>query len=67
LCHSKQDGVQCKKKLPALQSGKIRTVIMNAAGSFWGYRDEWPTQEEAESVKRAREILAAGIAKNGHR
>lgn len=62
LCHSKQDGAQCETKLPALQAGKVRIVDMYAAGSFWGYRDEWPDTETAASVIRAREILAAGLA-----
>lgn len=61
LCHSKQDGAQCKKTLPALQAGKVRVVDMNAAGTFWGYSDEWPDAETAKSVIRAREILAAGV------
>lgn len=34
---------------------------MNAAGTFWGYSDEWPDAETAKSVIRAREILAAGV------
>lgn len=42
LCHSRQDGVQCEKTLPAPHAGKIRVVEMKVAGSFWGYRDEWP-------------------------
>jgi hypothetical protein len=61
LCHSKQDGAQCQMTLPALQAGKVRVIDLNAAGSFWGYRDEWADPETAASVMRAREILAAGI------
>ena len=61
LCNSRQDGVQCQKGLPALQAGKVRVVDMNAAASFWGYRDEWPDAQTAASVIRAREILAAGV------
>jgi hypothetical protein len=62
LCHSKQDGTQCETRLPLLLPGKVRRVIMNAAASFWGYRDEWPDAETAASVMRAKETLAAGIA-----
>lgn len=62
LCHSKQNGARCEEKLPALQAGKVRVVDMCAAGSFWGYRDEWMDAETAASVVRAREILAAGLA-----
>jgi hypothetical protein len=29
---------------------------------FWGYTDEWPDAEMTESIQRAREVLAAGIA-----
>lgn len=61
LCHSRQDGAQCRSMLPPLLAGKVRIVEMNAAGSFWGYRDEWPDTGTAASVMRAREILAAGI------
>lgn len=61
LCNSKQDGAQCKMMLPALQAGKVRVADMYAAGSFWGYRDEWTDAETAASVIRAREILAAGV------
>lgn len=61
LCQSKQDGARCEKMLPVLQAGKVRVVDMYAAGSFWGYRDEWPDAETAASVIRAREILAAGV------
>jgi len=61
LYHSRQGGVQCEKMIPALQAGKVRVVDRYAAGSFWGYRDEWPDAETAASVIRAREILAAGV------
>ena len=63
LCHSRQDGVQCEKSLPALEAGKVREVDMYAAASFWGYRDIWPDAEIAASLIRAREILAGGLAK----
>jgi hypothetical protein len=63
LCHSRQDGVQCEKTLPAPHAGKIRVVEMNAAGWFWGHRDEWPDAETAASINRAREILARGLTK----
>lgn len=61
LCHSKQDGAQCEKMLPAMQAGKVRRVYIQAAGSFWGYRDEWADAETSASVIRACEILAAGV------
>jgi hypothetical protein len=41
----------------------IRSVEINAAAHFWGYTDIWPDAEMTESVQRAREVLAAGIAK----
>lgn len=63
LCHSRQNGVECEKTLPALQAGKVRVVDMSATGSFWGYRDEWPDAETAASVIRAHEILASGLTK----
>lgn len=62
LCHSRQDGVQCEKTLPARQAGKVRVVDRYAAGSFWGCRDEWPDAETAASVIRARDLLAPGLA-----
>lgn len=62
LCHSKQDGARCEKEMPSLQAGKVRVIDMYAAGSFWGYRDEWLDAETAASILRAREILAAGVA-----
>lgn len=61
LCHSRQDGIQCHKTLPAQQAGKVRVVDMHAAASFWGYSDEWPDAQTTASVIRAREILAAGV------
>lgn len=61
LCNSKQDGARCKMTLPVLQAGKVRVIEMCAAGSFCGYRDEWPDTETAASVIRARGILAAGV------
>jgi len=41
----------------------VRSVEMNAAAHFWGYTDEWPDAEMIESIQRAREVLAAGIAR----
>ena len=61
LCHSKEHGQICEAKLPPLMPGKVRIVDMYAAASFWGYRDAWPDAQAAESVTRAREILAAGV------
>ena len=63
LCHSRQDGSQCAATLPPLQPGKVRVVDMNAAASFWGYRDVWPDAQQAAAVMRAREILAAGLTR----
>jgi hypothetical protein len=40
----------------------VRSVEINAAAHFWGYTDEWPDAEMTESLQRAREALAAGIA-----
>ena len=40
----------------------VRSVEINAAAHFWGYTDEWPDAEMTESLQRAREVLAAGIA-----
>jgi hypothetical protein len=63
LCNSKVDGRICESKLPSLdrEHGYVRHVYMNTAASFWGYRDAVATAEEAKSVNRAKEILAAGI------
>lgn len=55
LCHSRQDGAQCEAKLPSLLLGKVRIVDMNAAASFWGYRDVEPDDETAASVVRPRD------------
>jgi hypothetical protein len=41
----------------------VRIIEINAAGSFWGYTYTWLDPEMAESLNRARQILAAGIAK----
>jgi len=49
-------------KLPPLPPGMVRSVEINAAAHFWGYTDEWPDAEMTESIQRAREVLAAGIA-----
>jgi hypothetical protein len=40
----------------------VRCVEINAAAHFWGYTDEWPDAEMTESLQRAREVLAAGVA-----
>ena len=62
LCCSKAHGHLCKAKLPPLPPGMIRSVEINAAAHFCGYTDEWPDAEMTESLQRAREVLAAGIA-----
>jgi hypothetical protein len=41
----------------------VRSFEMNAAAHFGGYTDDWPDAEMTESLQRAREVLAAGIAK----
>ena len=63
LCGSKAHGNLCEAKLPPLPPGMVRSVEINAAAHFWGYTDEWPDAEMTESIQRAREVLAAGIAK----
>jgi len=40
----------------------VRSVEINAAAHFSGYTDVWPDAEMAESLQRAREVLAAGLA-----
>ena len=40
----------------------VRSVEINVAAHFWGYTDEWPDAEMTESLQRAREVLAVGIA-----
>jgi hypothetical protein len=50
-------------KLPPLPPGMVRSVEINAAAHFCGYTDEWPDAEMTESLQRAREVLAAGIAR----
>jgi hypothetical protein len=40
----------------------VRCVEINAAAHFWGYTDEWPDAETTESLQRAREVLATGVA-----
>lgn len=57
----KRTGALGEAKLPPLEAGNVRFVGMDAAASFWGYRDEWPGKEMEASVIRAREILAAGV------
>jgi hypothetical protein len=63
LCHSRKHGHICEQKLPPTPPGMVRIIEINAAGSFWGYTYTWPDPEMAESLNRARQILAAGIAK----
>jgi hypothetical protein len=43
----------------------VRSVEIDAVAHFWGYTDEWPDAEMPESIQRAREVLAAGIAQLG--
>jgi hypothetical protein len=62
LCGSKEHGRLCEGKLPPLPPGMVRSVEINVAAHFWGYTDEWPDAEMTESLQRAREVLAAGIA-----
>ncbi|ADH65435.1 hypothetical protein Mesil_3648 (plasmid) [Allomeiothermus silvanus DSM 9946] len=62
ICGSRESGAQCEARLPPLSPGKVRYAVINAAGSFWGYTDEWPDTETAASVMRAQEIRAAGLA-----
>ena len=40
----------------------VRRLEINAAAHFCGYTDEWPDAEMTESLLRAREVLATGIA-----
>lgn len=49
----------CRSKLPPLMPGKIREFNMQAAGSFCGVRDIWPSAEQAARVLSARTTLAA--------
>jgi len=62
LCHTQENGARCEATLPPLLPGKVRRVVIGAAGSFWGYTDQWPDAETAASVMRAQGILAAGLA-----
>lgn len=62
LCHSRQDGARCEQKLPPRQPGKVRVIDMYAAGSFWGYRHEWPDAEALAAVIRGREIFVSRLA-----
>jgi hypothetical protein len=62
LCGSKEHGHLCEAKLPPPPLGMVRSVEINAAAHFWGYTDDWPDAEMAESLQRAREVLAAGLA-----
>ncbi len=43
--------------------GLIRRWVYNAAGGFCGWHDALPSDEEADGVRRAREILVLGQAK----
>lgn len=61
LCQSKASGQLCEQKLPPLLPGKVRCVEINAAGSFWGYTDQWLDAQTAASVVRAHEILVSGL------
>ena len=63
LCQSKSSAQQCEANLPPLMPGKIRRMELNAAGSFGGYTDEFADAKTAASMLRAREILAAGVAR----
>jgi hypothetical protein len=62
LCGSKEHGHLCKAKLPPPPPGMVRRLEINAAAHFCGYTDEWPDAEMTESLLRAREVLATGIA-----
>jgi hypothetical protein len=42
---------------------RVRSVENDAAAHFWGYTDKWPDAEMTQSLQRAREVLAAGIAR----
>lgn len=55
-------GICSRSGGPPLPPGMVRSVEINAAAHFCGYTDEWPDAEMTESLERAREVLAAGIA-----
>ena len=48
-------------KIPEHQEGFICELVMNAAGGFSGYRIRVASEEDLQSVARARAIRDAGI------
>ncbi|MBB4944419.1 hypothetical protein FHR32_008825 [Streptosporangium album] len=47
-----------------LAPGLVREIVYNAAGGFWGWRDVLATEEDAQAVRRAREIAVLGVAES---
>ena len=52
----------CAGRVARPIDGRIRSLVFDACGSFWGLRHVWADAESIESGERAREILAAGLA-----
>lgn len=50
-------------KLPEVPHGFVRSITMNAAGGFSGWAIRLATDEELESIERAKAIRDAGIAR----
>lgn len=63
LCHSRESGIECEKKLPPLSFGMTRSIDIYAASSFWGYTYEIAGKEILESIVKAKEIHATGVVK----
>jgi uncharacterized protein with HEPN domain len=61
-CNSRLDGRKCEASLPK-HEGYSHTVHWGAAGPFNGHTFKKMTDEEYAAVARAKQILAAGLAK----
>ena len=61
VCNSRESGRQCEAALPSRFPGQLRVHVFNAAAHFSGVSYRWPSPEQAVSVARAQNILAAGL------
>ena len=53
---------ECAHRVPRPRDGRIRHIVFNACGSFYGLRHAWPDAQEQAALERAAAICAAGVA-----
>ena len=55
----------CETRLPPKHPGLVRSTEFNAAGSFYGITDRIPSEEERQSMGRAKALLDAALDRIG--